>query len=189
MSIHQCLSLLRFFCFSVGYFIRRTIENTLENGSDAIFAPIFWFILLGPTDALFYRLSNTLDAMLGYKNPRFYHFGYCAARLDDILNWMPARLTVLSYVLLGDSRKAWRCYRQQGSLCASPNAGPVMSAGAGCLDIQLGGPAIYHGQMQIKPKLGTKRLPENQDIKRANLLIVFTSLLWLATISLGESIA
>ena len=168
---------------------KATIESTLENGADAIFAPIFWFVLAGPTGAIFYRLSNTLDAMWGYKNKRYCHFGYAAARLDDVLNWIPARLTALSYLLLGDSHKAWTCYRQQSPLCESPNAGVVMSAGAGSLNVNLGGPAIYHGQLKNKPTLGTERIASNQDIKRANQLVVLTTLLWLVTISVGESLA
>jgi len=168
---------------------KATIESTLENGADAIFAPIFWFVLAGPTGAIFYRLSNTLDAMWGYKNKRYYYFGFAAARLDDILNWFPARLTALSYILLGDKHKAWNCYRQQSPYCESPNAGVVMSAGAGSLNVNLGGPAIYHGQLKNKPTLGTDRVATNQDIKRANLLILLTILLWFAVISAGEILA
>ncbi len=168
---------------------KATIESTLENGADAIFAPIFWFALAGPAGAIFYRLSNTLDAMWGYKNQRYMHFGYAAARLDDILNWIPARLTALSYMLLGNTQQAWHCYRQQSPHCASPNAGVVISAGAGSLDIQLGGDAIYHGQLISKPALGTQNKATNQDIKRANSLILSTTLLWLSIITLGEILA
>lgn len=168
---------------------KATIESTLENGADAIFAPIFWFILLGPTGAIGYRLSNTLDAMWGYKNQRYEHFGHAAARLDDLLNWIPARLTAACYMLLGNTRQAWHCCRLQSPQCASPNAGVVMSAGAGSLDIQLGGDAVYHGQQQQKPILGTERIATNQDIKRANVLILLSILLWLALLSLGETLA
>ncbi|HIG64559.1 MAG TPA: cobalamin biosynthesis protein [Methyloprofundus sp.] len=168
---------------------KASIESTLENGADAIFAPIFWFVVAGPTGAVFYRLSNTLDAMWGYKNQRYYYFGFAAARLDDLLNWIPARLTALSYMLLGDTRNAWACYRQQSPHCESPNAGVVMSAGAGALNVNLGGPAIYHGQLKNKPILGTERIATNQDIKRANLLILLSTLLWLAVISAGEALA
>ena len=168
---------------------KATIESTLENGADAIFAPIFWFVIAGPAGAVFYRLSNTLDAMWGYKNQHYFYFGFAAARLDDMLNWIPARLTALSYMLLGDTHKAWSCYRQQSPLCESPNAGVVMSAGAGCLNVSLGGPAIYHGQLKNKPTLGTGRTATNRDIKRANLLILFTTLLWLVVISAGEALA
>lgn len=168
---------------------KATIETTLENGADAVFAPIFWFLLAGPAGAVFYRLSNTLDAMWGYKNQRYRYFGYTAARLDDLLNWIPARLTALSYILLGNNKNAWRCCRQQSPLCESPNAGVVMSAGAGSLDIQLGGPAIYHGQVKIKPTLGSGNIPTNQDIQRANVLILLSLLLWIGVISLGDSLA
>lgn len=168
---------------------KATIESTLENGADAIFAPIFWFVIAGPTGAILYRLSNTLDAMWGYKNQRYYYFGFAAARLDDLLNWVPARLTAFSYMLLGDTHKAWVCYRQQSPHCESPNAGVVMSTGAGALNVNLGGPAIYHGQLKNKPTLGTERIATNQDIHRANLLIILTILLWLSLISLGEILA
>ncbi len=168
---------------------KATIETTLENGADAIFAPIFWFIIAGPTGAILYRLSNTLDAMWGYKNQHYYHFGYTAAHLDDLLNWIPARLTALSYILLGDSRIGWHCWQQQSPACESPNAGVVMSTGAGSLNIQLGGSAIYHGQEKLKPILGVGHAPVNQDIKRANLLIQLTVLLWLISITLGEALA
>ncbi len=168
---------------------KAAIETTLENGADAVFAPIFWFIIAGPVGALFYRLSNTLDAMWGYKNAHYLHFGFAAARLDDVLNWLPARLTALSYLLLGDSKKAWFCWRTQSPFCESPNAGVVMSAGAGCLNVQLGGSAIYHGVLKNKAILGVGRVVVNEDIKRANLLIVLSAVLWLGVIILGESIA
>ena len=168
---------------------KATIETTLENGADAIFAPIFWFAIAGPTGAVLYRLSNTLDAMWGYKNQRYYHFGYSAARLDDVLNWLPARLTALSYLILGRSQTAWYCWQKQSPACDSPNAGVVMSAGAGSLDIQLGGTAVYHGQVKRKPILGTERPPRNRDIQRANLLVQLSIVLWLACILLGESLA
>lgn len=168
---------------------KATIESTLENGADAVFSPIFWFVIAGPVGVVFYRLSNTLDAMWGYKNTRYHAFGYTAARLDDILNWLPARLTALSYLILGNSYQAWCCYRQQSPQCESPNAGIVMSAGAGSLNVNLGGAAIYHGQLKIKPILGTERTATNEDILRANQLMIKTSVLWLALIALGESLA
>ncbi len=157
---------------------KATIESILENGADAIFAPIFWFIVAGPTGAILYRLSNTLDAMWGYKNQRFIHFGWAAARFDDILNWMPARLTALSYALIGKTRVALRCWKKQAQLLDSPNAGPVMTAGAGALDIQLGGPAWYHGKLKNKILFGTKKITGINDINRANSLITQSLFLW-----------
>jgi len=168
---------------------KATIETTLENGADAIFAPIFWFIIAGPTGVIFYRLSNTLDAIWGYKNQRYLHFGYATARLDDLLNWIPARLTTLSYGLLGHSKSAWQCYRKQSPYCESPNAGVVMSSGAGSLQVKLGGSATYHGEIKNKPILGLGSEAINQDILRANLLIYLSILLWVIIISLGDYLA
>ncbi len=163
---------------------RATIESTLENGSDALFAPVFWFLLAGAPGVLFYRLVNTLDAMWGYKTPRYRHFGWAAARLDDVLNFIPARLTALSYAVAGKFVKAIQCWLRQADQCASPNAGPVMAAGAGALALQLGGPAIYHGQLQDRPQLGTGSLPEAEDIDLAVNLLRRSLGLWLFVLML-----
>lgn len=168
---------------------RATIESVLENGADAVFAPLFWFVLLGPLGILLYRFSNTLDAMWGYKNDRYRSFGWAAARFDDVLNWIPARLTALSYALLGDTRQAFTAWRTQAALLDSPNAGPVMTAGGGALQLRLGGPAIYHGQLKAKPWFGGEQTPQNADIQRACQLMYKTLILWIIIIALGESLA
>jgi adenosylcobinamide-phosphate synthase len=167
---------------------RATIESLLENGADAVFAPLFWFMIGGAAGAVFYRLSNTLDAMWGYKNQRYLHFGWAAARMDDGLNWFPARLTALSYALLGATRLAWHCWHTQAAGLESPNAGVVMTAGAGALNLQLGGAARYHGQLKHKPVFGGDKLPEDYDIVRASALVFKTLLLWVVLI-IGFSIA
>lgn len=168
---------------------RAAIESILENGADAVFAPLFWFVVLGPFGALLYRFSNTLDAMWGYKNARYRHFGWAAARFDDLLNWIPARLTALSYALLGNTVQALRAWKTQAHLLDSPNAGPVMTAGGGALMLQLGGPAVYHGQIKQKPWFGGERVPENRDIIIACRLMYKTLLLWLIVIGLGDYLA
>ena len=155
------------------------VESVLENGNDAIFGALFWFALLGGPGALLFRLANTLDAMWGYRTERYNLFGRSAARLDDALNWLPARLTALSYALLGRTRNALACWRAQAPGWDSPNAGPVMAAGAGSLGIQLGGAAIYHGQEEIRPPLGQGPAPAAADLGRAIALIRRSLWLWL----------
>ncbi|AXS78691.1 adenosylcobinamide-phosphate synthase CbiB [Dechloromonas sp. HYN0024] len=161
---------------------RAGVESVLENGNDAIFATLFWFALLGGPGALLFRLANTLDAMWGYRSERFNLFGRCAARLDDGLNFIPARLTALSYSLLGHTRNALACWRAQAPGWDSPNAGPVMSAGAGSLGVLLGGAAIYHGQEEIRPPLGSGQPPVAADLGRAITLIQHSLWLWLAAL-------
>lgn len=157
---------------------KAAIESALENGADAVFAPSFWLLVGGAPAVVFYRLANTLDAMWGYRNLRYHLFGRVAARLDDLLNWLPARLTAASFVLLGKSANAWRAWREQAPACASPNAGPVMAAGAGSLGIELGGAAIYHGEVEARPALGFGPPPEDADLLRALRLVRNTLVLW-----------
>ena len=162
---------------------RATIESALENGSDAIFAPVFWLALGGAPAVVLYRLVNTLDAMWGYRNPRYNYFGRVAARSDDLLNWAPARLTALSFAILGQSTAAFQAWREQAPQCSSPNAGPVMASGAGALGVVVGGPAIYHGREESKPALGFGRAPDNGDLIKALALLDRTLVLWVVVIA------
>ena len=156
------------------------MESVLENGNDAIFGALFWFALLGGPGALLFRLANTLDAMWGYRTERYNLYGRFAARFDDLLNWLPARLTALSYALLGRTGNALACWRTQAPGWDSPNAGPVMAAGAGSLGVQRGGAAIYHGQLEQRPPLGNGPAPVAGDLARAVVLIRRSLWLWLA---------
>lgn len=162
---------------------KATVESVLENGNDAIFGALFWFALLGGPGALMFRLANTLDAMWGYRNERYLRFGWAAARIDDVLNFLPARLTALSYALLGHTAAALRCWRTQAPSWDSPNAGPVMAAGAGALHVSLGGPAIYHGRLESRPQLGTGAPACSADIDKAVALVHNSTWLWLLVIT------
>lgn len=156
------------------------LESVLENGNDAIFGTLFWFAIAGGPGALLFRLANTLDAMWGYRTPRFLQFGWAAARIDDALNWLPARLTALSYALMGNAWQALTCWKSQAPKWDSPNAGPVMAAGAGSLGVVLGGKAIYHGQEEQRPPLGCGAPPLAKDLAQAIRLVQRSLVLWLA---------
>jgi len=180
-----------------GALSKATIESILENGSDAIFAALFWLAIFGAPGVVFYRLCNTLDAMWGYRNEQFEQFGKVSAIIDDGLNFIPARLTALLYVIFGDSKMAWQAWHTQAKTWYSPNAGVVMASGAGALNISLGGNAIYHGKEKQRPTLGNngnkQKLGAN-TIKRAiellekstyAIITVCISLLLLGSIALG----
>lgn len=168
---------------------RAGTESVLENGNDAVFGALFWFALGAGPGVLLFRLANTLDAMWGYRNARYLDFGRAAARIDDLLNWVPARLTALTYALLGRTRRALACWRSQAAAWDSPNAGPVMAAGAGALGVRLGGSARYHGREEVRPALGEGKAPDAASIRAAVALVRRGSLLWLAVASAVAALA
>lgn len=165
---------------------RATIESVLENGSDAIFAAIFWFAVLGVPGVILYRLANTLDAMWGYRTEQFNYFGWTAARIDDVLNWIPARLTALAYAIAGNTKSALLSWHKQAKHWHGINPGVVMASGAGALNITLGGSAMYHGQCIERPELGCDKKPESTDIERAINLVYKSIVIWLLVIAIGE---
>ncbi|WP_052101349.1 adenosylcobinamide-phosphate synthase CbiB [Novilysobacter arseniciresistens] len=156
-----------------------TTESVLENGCDAVFGALFWFVLLGLPGVVLYRLANTLDAMWGYRDARYRRFGWAAARIDDGLNLLPARLTALAYALCGHTPGALRCWLAQARHWKSPNAGPVMAAGAGAIGVRLGGAAPYHGRWLTRPELGAGGPAGAVSIRRALRLVRDALLAWL----------
>lgn len=157
-------------------------ESMLENGADAVFASLFWFLVAGIPGVVMHRMVNTLDAMWGYRNPRFLYFGRAVARLDDLMGWVPARLTALTYTLAGNRRLAWQCWRKQAPQWDSPNAGPVMAAGAGALDVRLGGPSPYPSGVKQRPTLGGAQEASSTSIEAAITLVRQGVCLWLAVV-------
>ena len=152
--------------------VRATVESVAENTSDAAVAPLFWGAVAGLPGLLGYRAANTLDAMVGYRSARYARFGWAAARFDDVVNWVPARvaaaLTVLTAPLAGGSaggaRRAWQ---RDGAAHPSPNAGRCEAALAGALGLRLGGRNVYGERVEERPTLGDGQPPVRGDIRRA----------------------
>lgn len=164
---------------------RAVVETVAENFVDGVSAPLFYAIIGGASLAMTYKMINTLDSMIGYKNERFYQFGKVAARIDDIANFLPARLTVpvisLAAHLLGRSgRRTFVTALTEGANHSSPNAGYPEAAFAGALTVRLNGPGIYGGIRVEKPFIG-KRFGrvDDMDIRRACDLMLLSSVIWL----------
>lgn len=168
---------------------RAACESALENGNDAIFGALFWFLVGGAPAVIAFRLANTLDAMWGYRTPHLLMFGWAAARIDDLLNLIPARLTALSYALLGATSQALRCWRTQARAWSSPNAGPVMAAGAGAVGVALGGGARYHGEWEERPPLGAGQAPGAAHVHACLRLVQRTLWLWLGLAMVSVPVA
>lgn len=151
---------------------RATVESVAENTSDAVVAPLLWGAVLGLPGLVGYRAINTLDAMVGSRSVRYARFGTASARLDDVANLLPARLTagltVLAAPFVGGSRRrALRVLARDGARHPSPNAGQCEAAVAGALDVRLGGRVDYAGRVEDRPTLGDGATPEVPDIERA----------------------
>jgi adenosylcobinamide-phosphate synthase len=154
---------------------RAVVESVAENTSDAAVAPLFWAAVAGLPGMAAYRAVNTLDAMVGYRSPRYERFGWASARLDDVANWAPARVTaaltaVCAPVAGGSTGAAWRAVSRYGWRHPSPNAGRPEAAFAGALGLRLGGANSYEGVTEHRPELGDGRPPEPADIRRARRL-------------------
>lgn len=155
-----------------GGLARAACESVAENTSDAHVAPLFWAAIGGIPGVLAYRGVNTLDAMIGNRSPRYARFGWAAARLDDLANYLPARLTGVLAVACagrigGSSSGAARTWRRDAARHPSPNAGVAEAAFAGALGVRLGGPTQYRYQLEIRPALGDGPAPGVADLRRA----------------------
>ena len=160
---------------------RAAVETVAENTSDGVTAPLMYIGLFGAAGGFFYKAVNTMDSMSGYKSERYRELGRFAARLDDVMNFIPSRLTavimIFSAFILGlDGRGAFRIWRRDRSKHASPNSAQTESAAAGALGLRLAGDAYYFGELHKKPYIGDPvREIEPRDITRVNRLMYLTS--------------
>ena len=163
--------------------IRAAVETVAENASDGVTAPLFYIALGGATGGFIYKAVNTMDSMIGYRNNRYAELGWCAAKLDDVLNYLPSRLTALLMiaacpVLHIDAKNAFRIWRRDRRKHASPNSAQTESACAGALHLRLAGDAWYFGELHKKPYIGDDDRPITPaDIRRSNRLMYVASLL------------
>lgn len=163
--------------------IRAAVETVAENTSDGVTAPIMYMAVFGAVGGFFYKAANTMDSMIGYRNEKYEKLGKFAAKLDDVLNFLPSRLTalvmILSSSILGyDWKNAGKIWRRDRRKHASPNSAQTESVCAGALDIRLAGDAWYFGELHKKEYIGDDIRPiENDDIRRANRLMYVTSII------------
>jgi adenosylcobinamide-phosphate synthase len=161
--------------------VRGTVETVAENIVDAIISPLFFALLGGAPLAMAYRAVNTLDSMVGYKNDKYRDLGWASARLDDVANYIPARITALlltlcAWLLRLDWRGCWRTVLRDARLHPSPNSGYPESAVAGALGIRLGGENVYHGITSFRAYMGDPLRPmEPEDIIVTSRLMLLTS--------------
>lgn len=165
--------------------IRAAVETVAENTSDGVTAPLFYIAFFGAVGGFFYKAANTMDSMIGYKNEKYAELGRFAAKLDDVLNYIPSRLSALLMIavcplLRLDGKNAFRIWRRDRRKHASPNSAQTESACAGALHLRLAGDAWYFGKLHKKPYIGDNDRPiEAVDIRRANRLMYGTSALML----------
>ena len=165
--------------------IRAAVETVAENTSDGVTAPMLYMGLGGAVLGFFYKAANTMDSMIGYTNEKYLQIGRFAAKLDDVLNFIPSRLTALLMIFSAgimrmDIKNAWKIWRRDRRKHASPNSAQTEAVCAGALDLRLAGDAYYFGELHKKPFIGDDiREIENEDIRRANRLMYCSSVLML----------
>jgi adenosylcobinamide-phosphate synthase len=170
---------------------RAALESIAENTSDAHVAPVLWAAVGGVPAVLMYRGANTLDAMIGNRSPRYFRFGWAAARFDDAANFVASRVTgllvaVCAPLVGGSPAGALRAWRRDAARHPSPNAGVVEAAFAGALGVRLGGPTQYAHELEIRPTLGDGRAPEVADLARA---VRLSRLVQATAVAVGLSVA
>jgi adenosylcobinamide-phosphate synthase len=164
---------------------RAAVETVAENTADGIIAPLLFLAVGGAPLGLLYKVLNTMDSMVGYKNDRYLYFGRAAAKTDDAASFLPARLggvfMALAAFLTGfDGKNAWRIFKRDRLNHKSPNSAHTEAACAGALHLQLGGDNYYFGQLVHKPTIGDNDRPiEPEDIRRANRLLYATAILFI----------
>jgi len=162
---------------------RAALESLAENASDAVIAPLFWFLLLGPLGAMSYRMINTLDAMWGYRNARYENYGWLAAKADDVVNWLPARITARLFLWVGQNAP-WQVVKLQAMTHASPNAGWPEVALAYAAHVRLGGPVMRDGVCDERPWYGAESGREPDHVTASDALIVVRNALVLGVMVL-----
>ncbi len=174
---------------------KAAVETVAENSSDGVIAPLLFLALGGPALGFFYKAVNTLDSMVGYKNDTYLYFGRFSAKLDDVLNFIPSRISglllVLASPLAGLSMKgAWKIFQRDRRNHASPNSAQTEAAAAGALGVQLAGDAYYFGKLYKKPTIGDPLRPvEYEDIRRVNRLMYAAVCLALVLVVLAAAAA
>lgn len=173
---------------------KAAIETVAENTSDGIIAPLLFMVIGGAPFGFFYKAVNTMDSMVGYKNEKYLYFGRAAARFDDALNYIPARLSAMLMTAACvfcrmDAAHAWKIYMRDRYHHSSPNSAHTEAAAAGALHIQLAGNAYYFGKLYEKPTLGDADRPvEYEDIRRVNRLLYGTAILALLVFSIVKGV-
>lgn len=154
--------------------IKAAVETVAENSSDGVVAPLIYMLIFGPVGGVVYKAVNTMDSMIGYVEEKYFYIGKFAAKLDDVLNYIPARISgilviISAFILRYDYKNAFRIFKRDRRKHASPNSAQTESAMAGALGVQLAGDATYFGVVHKKPYIGDKKREiENEDIKRTN---------------------
>lgn len=157
-----------------------TVEAVLKQANSIVIAPIFWFVVLGPAGALLQRMACMLDRLWGHRTAQFAEFGWAAARLDDLLNWIPARITALSYAVMGSFEDALHCWRRQAKMWSDINSGPLLASGLGALHLDTCDTGDSKQDVYGNTALDPANLPDAGDIRRAMALVWRVMLFWFA---------